>query len=336
MTEGPVRTEDVAREAGVSRATVSYVLNNRRDVRVSDTTRRRVIDVARRIGYVGSPAARALRSGRGDVVLLLIPGWEVTGQLELLLEQIGRLVAQHNLVCLRYEGGHWQGSLNKVLSHISVACVVTFDPLTEQDARALHAAGIPEVHAGLLDRPGQPHNTAIGQNAIVAAQIDHLLDQGYKRLGYLGMNEPRGQQFVEARIAAFDEICSTRGLAGMTSSLVDWNREIITSVLRDWVAASDEPLGVVAWNDLAGLGILSAAAELNVKVPDELGVIGGDDTLVAALARPALSSIRLNLVSEAEGIAAGVAQALGHTTQPHAPIANAVQIIVRESSTRSP
>jgi DNA-binding LacI/PurR family transcriptional regulator len=335
MTDGPIRTEDIAREAGVSRATVSYVLNDRRDVRVSDTTRRRVMDVARRIGYVGSPAARALRSGRGDVVLLLIPGWEVTGQLELLLEQIGRLVAQHNLVCLRYEGAHWQGSLNKVLSHISAACVVTFDPLLEEDAKALQAAGVPEVLARLLDRPGKPHTTAIGQKAIVAAQIDHLLGQGYERLGYLGMNEPRGQQFVEARIAAFDEICRARGLTGMTSTLVDWDREIITEVLGGWVGASPEPLGVVAWNDLAGLGILSAAAELNVRVPDELGVIGGDDTLIAALARPALSSIRLDLVSEAEGIAAGVAKALGRDTQLHAPAGTVVEIIVRESSKRS-
>lgn len=332
MTDGPVRTEDVAREAGVSRATVSYVLNGRRDVRVSDTTRRRVLDVARRIGYVGSPAARALRNGRGDVVLLLLPDWEVTGQLELLLGHVGQLVGQHGLVCLRYEGAQWQGSLNTVLARISAACVVTFDPLSEDDARALQSAGVPEVHTGILDYPGSPHTTTIGQAAIVAAQVDHLLNQGYRRLAYMAMDEPRGRKFVDARVAAFDEICRARGIPDALITMADQNLESIISALSGWVTTSPEPLGVAAWNDLAGLGILSAAAKLSIRVPHDLGVIGGDDTLVAALTNPSLSSVRFDLTTEAEGIAARIASILGYDTNLRAPDGALVEAIARESS----
>lgn len=332
MSSTPLTVSDVAREAGVSRATVSYVLNDRRDVRVSEPTRQRVMDTARRLGYVGSPAARALRSGRGDVVLLLIPDWEVSGQLELLLEEIGRLVAAYELVCLRYEGDHWQGSLHKLLSRISCACVVTFDPLNADDAQALESAGVPEVSARLLDHPGLPHNTAIGQDSIVAAQVDHLLGQGYTRLAYLATEEPRGRAFTTARVAAFHEICTARGVTGETSATVPSDLESISETVRTWLGQSARPLGIAAWNDLTALGIISAASSQQIPVPQRLGVVGGDNSPVAALARPPISSVKFNLPSEAKQVAARIAEILGrdHTdeTAPHA----AVEVVARLST----
>lgn len=334
MSSAALTVSDVAREAGVSRATVSYVLNDRRDVRVSEATRRRVLDVARSLGYVGSPAARALRSGRGDVVLLLVPDWEVSGQLELLLEEIGRLVAQHGLVCLRYEGEHWQGSLHKLLSRIPSACVVTFDPLHADDAQALDSAGIPEVSARLLDYPGMPHNTAIGQDAIVAAQIDHLLAQGYSRLAYLVTEEPRGRPFTQARTAAFHDLCAARNVTGAVSALVPSDLGAISQTVQGWLDQSDVPLGVAAWNDLAALGIISAAADQNVPVPQRLGVIGGDNSPLAALTRPAISSVRFDLPSEASQIAARIARVTGYTTEDIARDAptDVVKVVARLST----
>lgn len=335
MSSAPVTVSDVAREAGVSRATVSYVLNDRRDVRVSEGTRGRVMEVARRLGYVGSPAARALRSGRGDVVLLLVPDWEVSGQLELLLEEIGRLVAEHGLVCLRYEGEHWQGSLHRLLSRISCACVVTFDPLHSGDEHALESAGIPEVSARLLDRPGLPHTVGLGQDTIVAAQVEHLLAQGYKRLAYLATEEPRGRAFTEARVAAFHDICARHGVDDAISATVASDPAIIAETVHDWVNRSAEPLGIAAWNDLAALAITSAAAAHDIPIPQRLGIIGGDNTPVAAFARPAISSVRFNLPSEAKNIAARVAAAIGrvpdHTSADTTPV---VEVVARLSTAR--
>ena len=333
MVSAPLTVSDVAREDGVSRATVSYVLNNRRDVRVSEKTRDHVMDTARRLGYVGSPAARALRSGRGDVVLLLIPDWEVSGQLELLLEQIGRLVAEYGLVCLRYEGEHWQGSLHRLLSRISCACVVTFDPLNPGDAQALESAGVPEVSARLLDYPGMPHNTAIGQDAIVAAQVDHLLGQGYRRLAYLAVEEPRGRAFTMARVSAFHEICTSSGVQGAVSTTIASSLDAISRTVQAWFTQSSEPLGIAAWNDLTALGIISAAASQQIPVPQRLGVVGGDNSPVAALAHPPISSVKFNLQSEATHIATRIAAIMGrdHNEDTVASVA-AVEVISRLSS----
>lgn len=334
MSTSPPKTEDVARAAGVSRATVSYVLNDRRDARVSDATRERVLEAARNIGYVGSPAARALRNGRGEVVLFLVPEWEVEGQLELLLEEIGQRVAQQNLVCLRYEGSRWQGSLDSVLSRIPAACVITFDPLSAADAQTLKSAGVPEVTARLLDRPGKPHTTAISQDAIVAAQVDHLLDQGYRRLAYLAIEEPRGQDFTAARTAAFERICSDRSVTHTHSATVRRGGSAIAEAVAQWTSETNDPLGIVAWNDLTGLGIISAANDLNLPIPGRLGVIGGDESLIAALTRPTLSSVRFNLQSEAAGIAAQIAAALGNQLIDQEATSEAVSVIERESTDR--
>ncbi|SMQ71288.1 transcriptional regulator, LacI family [Plantibacter sp. VKM Ac-1784] len=315
MKSAPLTVTDIAREAGVSRATVSYVLNDRRDVRVSEDTRGRILETARRLGYVGSPAARALRSGRGDVVLLLLPDWDISAQLELLLEEIGRLVAEYGLVCLRYEGEHWQGALHKLLSRISSACVVTFDPLHRDDRQALDSAGIPDISAQLLDHPGLPHTTALGQDTIVSAQIDHLLAQGYTRLAYLAVDEPRGRPFTEARVKAFHEICAQRQVDGVVSATVPSSAEAISDTIRDWTKRSDEPLGIAAWNDLVGLAITSAAADLDIAIPRQLGVIGGDNTRVAAFARPPISTVKFNLPAEARCIAARIAEVVGREAQ---------------------
>src|SRR6185312_9765886 len=72
-----VTSADVARLAGVSRATVSYVLNETPGQTISISTRGRVLDAAARLGYAPSAAARTLRTGRSDVVLCLLPDWPI-------------------------------------------------------------------------------------------------------------------------------------------------------------------------------------------------------------------------------------------------------------------
>jgi len=330
-----IRTVDIAREAGVSRATVSYVLNDRRDAQVSESTRDHVREVARRLGYISSPAANALRRGRGDVVLLLVPDWEVGGQLELLLEEIGQLVSQYGLVAVRYEGPHWQGALDRLLGKVEAACVVTFDPLGDVDAGALRAAGVPEVGAWILDRTDRTRATAIGQADIVEAQLTHLLEQGYERIAYLAIEEPRGRPFVASRVAAFRAFCRERGVDGSAVAVVERDVRQIEDVLRTWTTKAPGPWGVASWNDITALGVLTAAASMGLRSPEDLGVIGGDDTTVAAFSSPPLSSVRFNLQAEGRGIAARVGNSIGLRIPPGPTDSGIVEVIPRSSTAPS-
>ena len=72
-----ITSTEVARHCGLSRATVSYVLNGTPNQSIPEATRRRVLDAAEQLGYTPYAPARALRSGRSDVVLFLMPEWPI-------------------------------------------------------------------------------------------------------------------------------------------------------------------------------------------------------------------------------------------------------------------
>jgi DNA-binding LacI/PurR family transcriptional regulator len=327
-----VNSTDVARVAGVSRATVSYVLNDRQDVKITDAVRRRVRAVAHELGYQPSPAARALRTGRGDVVLLLLPEWETTGEVGRFLEETARLVTNQGLACLRYEGAAWRNDLGRLLTLVMAAAVVTFEPLAAVDAKALANAGIPEVQVFILDQPGQPHMTRIGQKDVVAAQMEHLRARGYMSFGYMAAEHPHTEGFQAERIAAFRSMCDDLNLAGSVAVVAN-DLAVVTATVDDWLRRSSKRLGICAWNDHTAIGILTSARQLGVDVPQRLGVIGCDDTPTARLVVPALSSVRFDLKREAAGVAQQLAAALGRSASENTQHdAEAVEAVPRAST----
>ena len=92
-----VTSGDVAKEAGVSRATVSYVLNDSPHQKIAEATRERVWEAAARLGYAPSAAARALRTGRSDIVLGVLPDWPIHHVLGRLIQQLTNAFAEHEL-----------------------------------------------------------------------------------------------------------------------------------------------------------------------------------------------------------------------------------------------
>ena len=304
-----VTSADVGRAAGVSRATVSYVLNNRVDARVTEATREHVLATARRLGYHGSPAARALRAGRGEIVMLLLPEWNTAGEIGRALREIGRQTTALGLACLRYEGPEWQQRVANLLGMVTAAAVVTFEPLSSEDQEAVASAGIPEIRAWFLDSPGGPHTTHIDQASVVLTQIDHLMDRGIRDLAFVAAEEPHDQGFAEARLAAFRAICQERGLRNDRVLSVDDDLTELVERLRVWSKESGR-LGVAAFSDFTAVGVLSAASAAGLQVPDELAVIGVDDARFASLTSPPLTTIKLDLLSEGIAVACKLATAL--------------------------
>lgn len=323
---------DVAREAGVSRATVSYVLNHRMDARISDATRERVTEVARRLGYSGSSAARALRAGRGDIVLVLTPPWgALEGPVGTMLQTMGEQVYAHGLMTVRFESTQWVGQLDRLLSRISAACVVTLAPLEGHDARVLEAAGVPEVPVRFTGGEVEGRATGIRQRDLVAAQLDHLAERGYAEVGYVMTGDPASDPFARARWEAFGELCRERGLRER-GVVAGGGGDAVASTLREWVHEVDGPLGVATWNDVSGLEVLSAASKIGAEVPGSVGIVGCDDAAFAAVAHPPLSTVRYDLEAEADGIAQRVLEATGRAGEPAGPGPVFVSAIARGST----
>ncbi|MDO4900508.1 LacI family DNA-binding transcriptional regulator [Actinomyces sp.] len=316
-------SSDVARRAGVSRATVSYVLNRRADKTISEQTRERVLAAARELGYVPSAAATALGSGRSRIVLLRDSGRIPSRGQEVL--QLGSLAGLLRDALAR-EVDSWgmtlvscgsDASLTGVLGHVDPALVIAPAGLEEAEAEAVAAVG-----AALVDRDerGRPlADLVLGR--MPRLQVQYLVAHGLRRPAYLSTRLPGLGALVASRREEVLAACERTGLPAPHEHAVgQLNEDAIAEfagVLRGWVEAGTD--AVVCFNDLhAGLAV-AAARSAGLRVPDELAVIGADDEVLGRFLDPPLTTVAPDMVAFARYLAARARAVLDGTEPPDAP-----------------
>ena len=153
---------DVARESGVSRTTVSYVLNGKEGVAIPEATRQRVRDAAARLGYTPSAAARTLRSGRSDLVLCVLPDWTIGPVIDTLLDHLTTELADRGLSVLVH---HDRGPrpLAELWRAVTPRAVLGLAPFAPDDERAMRQAGIQVVGSTLDEDPEHPGTFSVPQ-----------------------------------------------------------------------------------------------------------------------------------------------------------------------------
>ncbi|WP_432196173.1 LacI family DNA-binding transcriptional regulator [Streptomyces sp. bgisy027] len=287
---------DVARLAGVSRATVSYVLNNTSAVRISEPTRRRVHEAAKELGYVPHAAARSLRAGHSRMVLMPAPGFPVgslysrfLGDLQLALGRLDYTVVQHGSVGLHGdEAARAWAELRPVAVLVSGAGLgpkgVTV--LKRSGARAVVTLGPESVdgaHALLMDHEAVGHCAA-----------RHLHDRGRRRIGVVVPEEEGLESFSAPRLQGV-----RRALYGTGATLTELPLAYAEgSAAR--LAARWRDLGldaVFAYNDEYAMLLTRALQDEGVRVPADTAVIGADDLMLGRLLRPRLSTVHIELPS---------------------------------------
>ena len=150
-----VTSHDVARAAGVSRATVSYVLNGRSGQSITEATRQRVLTAAEKLGYAPSTAARTLRRGQSDLVLMLLPPEPLGRALAMVLDAASDQVEQAGLrlIAHRLPDG---GAAAPLVRSLVPAALILATPLQEPDSgrAAGHRRGNGLPAAGPCRSPG--------------------------------------------------------------------------------------------------------------------------------------------------------------------------------------
>ncbi|MHB9857112.1 substrate-binding domain-containing protein [Streptomyces sp. YIM S03343] len=289
--------QDVADAAGVSRATVGFVLNDTPSQTISEPTRRAVLAAAERLGYVPSAAARTLRSGRSRLVLCLVPPWATT---EALSDFVQRTAAElHALGYVTVTHVTTTSSLRDLLAAASPAAVISLAPVEPAEEARLRTLRIPYVHGYLLDYPGHPHSLPLTQQAMGALQASHLRERGFERLVYVQPTDVGHPGRADGRHTGV-----LTGAGGLPVERVVYaDAEALAALVRAW---ADDPrrTGVCAFDDLTALELLAALDGAGVDVPGRVGVVGVDDSSAAPFAHPPLTSVRLNLASQSRDLAA--------------------------------
>jgi DNA-binding LacI/PurR family transcriptional regulator len=299
--------QDVARAAGVSRATVGFVLNDTPSQTISEPTRRAVLAAAERLGYVPSAAARTLRSGRSRLVLCLVPPWTTTEALSDFVQRTAAELHVRGYVTVTHVTT--TSSLRDLLAAASPAAVISLAPVDPADEVRLRTLRIPCVHGYLLDYPGHPHTLPLTQQTMGALQTSHLRERGFERLVYVQPADVGHPGRADGRHTG--ALAGASGLPVERTAYAD--TEALTALVRGW---ADDPrrTGLCAFDDLTALELLAALDRAGVDVPGHVGVVGVDDASAAPFAHPPLTSVRLNLAGQARDLAARVHAAARHGT----------------------
>ncbi|WP_338674246.1 LacI family DNA-binding transcriptional regulator [Streptomyces sp. SCSIO 30461] len=288
---------DVARLAGVSRATVSYVLNNTSAVRISEPTRRRVRQAAEELGYVPHAAARSLRAGHTRIVLL--PTAHVAhgpldgrfiGELQWALRRLDYTVVQYGSLGLDGDAAARAWAELRPVAVVSLGEVALtsqgVDVLKRSGARAVITLGPQQVRGA--------HSLVMDQREVGARAAQHLLERGRRRIGMIMPEEPGLELFREPRLAGLRQVAEPLG-ATVTPLSLGYDESAADALAGRWRELGLD--GVYAYNDEYAMLLMRALQDAGIGIPDETAVIGADDLLLGRLLRPRLSTVRIDMVT---------------------------------------
>lgn len=297
---------DVARLAGVSKKTVSRVINS--SPLLNEETREKVEKVIRELGYVPNPQARALALRRNFLVGLIHdnPNAQMVlnvqqGILEALagteFEMVVRPVDRNSAAML--------DDVRTFLERQRLFGVVLLPPISENDdlARLCDEVGCRYVRMGSTQLDDASHMVASNDREAVKEATEFLIQQGHRLIGLI--EGPDGFRSARERRLGFEDALEAAGHRLPRSLIAQGNYTFETGVTaaERLLDLSPRPTAIFASNDEMAAGVVFAARERGIAVPEELSVIGFDDTPIAAHIWPPLTTVRWPIVSMARSAA---------------------------------
>ncbi|POT57996.1 LacI family transcriptional regulator [Citrobacter amalonaticus] len=292
-----ITMSDIAREAGVSQATVSLVLNNSRSVRLSEATRERVFQAAQRLGYQKLAVAHRME-GQEEVAMLVsgMPGYDPFVDA---LSEASTTAWQHDMLLTVYDYGDDAELASQILRQLAqrncvgvifaspVTRVFDFSPFAD-------VLSMPVVLLNQYD-PGRPLlPTFLPDDKANACQVTrHLLDQGVTRIAHI-----MGDEWMDASRLRLEGYRQTLQLAGIApdEALIrqtDWSLNATYAATQELMALPQPPEAIFCASDWMTLGCYQALASMNARIPQDVLVCGYDDQRISHQLTPQLTSVQL-------------------------------------------
>lgn len=289
-----VTMQDVAREAGVSQSTVSFVLNRNPDVRIADDTKKRVFEVARRLRYPHRRSGRGRQ--QGSFIGFMVD--EIATSVFAAISIEGAQEAAWNMgmvLDIAMSGGdrHYENTVLSRWIEEGVKGVIYASILTRNISPPPMLDPVPTV---LLNchADGSPHTAVVPAEVLGGyAATEALITAGHRRIGFIG-----GESWMEA---ARDR------LEGYRSALISNGRRVDDRLIADGnflptggyagthrlMALSAPPDAIFCASDLMAVGAYEALKELGRRIPEDVAIMGYDDQEIARHLNPPLSTVLL-------------------------------------------
>jgi DNA-binding LacI/PurR family transcriptional regulator len=332
--------QDVGKRAGVSRSTVSFVLNNVPGMRIKEETRQRVLQAAGDLDYHPDATARRMVSGKTRVAGFVLPQTPDQAFADRFLPQVlngltqAAIVRGYHLLLEPVPPSESPGAYLSLVQERHVDGIILSGPrFDDRDLPTLHAGGVPVVIIGRL--PGTSIPFVDVDNVGGAAQaVRHLLELGHRRIAMITN-------------ATLDYTASSDRLTGYREALKQAQIPFDEGLVRigAFTPASGEqamdalldmpqrPSAVFVASDTVALGAYRAVRRRNMTIPDHLSIVGFDDIPAAEIVEPNLTTIRL----PAYGIGWAAMELLTHLIESPSDVRERsieldTEIVVRQST----
>lgn len=318
--------QDVARLAGTSSAVVSYVLNSGPRP-VSEQTRRRVLDAVVELNYRPNSAARSLRSGKSQVLGLVIPDSshpffaDIAREMEKASYDRGYVIMTGNSMSDATREAEYFALFRE---HQVDGVLLTVNPAASLEG--LLKASIPVV---LLDQPSPELQISSMTVDYYAAAFDatrYLIESGHTHVAFVGGN--KGLPSADARHAGWQAAMQEAGLPTRTSCRVPFSREGGYQAGLEVLSATERATAAFISSDQQAIGFLRGAAELDIRIPDDFWLVAFDDSDDCLYTNPTLSTVRQPM---AEMIGRGLDLLLSPPAKPKHEI-YAHELVLRRST----
>lgn len=288
-----VTMADVAREAGVSKMTVSRVVNKKGEI--SPTTREHVLEVIKRLGYRPSAIARGLATNRTGTIGLVVPDIANPFFSEIArgVEDKAYAAGYNVFLCSTYEDPHREKDVLNSLEEKLVDGLLLCSSRLPQDDLAAVVEDFAAVV--LVNRRVEDDDASMVRvdSALGGRQAtEHLLAAGHRNIGFL--TGPSTSFDGRFRVTGYHRALEAAGLIPP----LEWQRGCTSNVQGGLEAAREllldhpELTALLCYNDLVAVGALQACSQMGRRVPEDLAIVGFDDIPMAALVTPALTTCR--------------------------------------------
>lgn len=287
-----VTIKDIAKAAGVSPSTVSRALND--SPLISAATKERIKRLAQELGYERNELARGLVKGSFGALGLIVPDIANPFFAEITkgVEEAARKRGFGVLLCTTQgeearEEEYLRLLRRKRVDGLIIASVTLDDP----HLRELQGSKIPFVLVSRLSRRVEAPYVVVDDKKGGRLAVEHLVDLGHEKIAFIG--GPANVHSSRERMEAYKEVLKERGLPYDPGWVVfaSFSQEAGREAARSLLSGGKRPTAIFAANDLIALGVMEAAEELGLRIPEDLSLVGYNNISYAALPRIQLTTV---------------------------------------------
>jgi DNA-binding LacI/PurR family transcriptional regulator len=334
-----ITAQDVAKAAGVSPTTVSFVLNNIEGMRISKETRDRVLEAAKSLNYHPDSSAQKMARGKTSVIGLILRQNPEKAYADLFVQEVMQGISSairengYQMLFIPLPPEDKENNYSKLINERHVDGLIVSGP-TEDDYELVNAfnEGAKIVLMGKIRGSNIPF-VDIDNVKSAETAVEHLVSLGHERIAMI-TNAPLNYDSSKDRFKGYKNILAKNNLPFMDELVfcADRTPESGYYAMKKLIEIKPLPTAVFIASDTVALGSLNALYEKGINVPNDLAIVGFDDIALARYVIPPLTTIHLPAYSLGLGAASMLIQQLKNDFVESNEIFLQTRLIIRESS----